>query len=453
MNNFNLNTLCSTSSWLVRLQGLLAHPVLPSFCIAALCFPFSVAASNVALTVALIFAVLSGGWWQGIRIFFASFPLLGVCFISYFVLMIAGLLWSLDVHWGVHVLGRQWYWLLIPALVASMADKQKRNIFLWALSAGLTANLLFCVLQMLGYVSITTVQGSSINDATGHIGHVGFGVIYGLWAAWLIFIGLHLHGIKRWCVWVLACWGYMMVFAAQGRSGYVVALLLVIVVLFKSFKGISILRPFAMISGVLVLTISILFFGFGKDRVHGAWIVVSGANQSVTDQSITLSQSAVNYRLYMWKTALSIWNDNKLIGVGTGGFPTAVRVIYDEGQLDLNAFGGHEQNILMAHPHNQYLLNLVRWGPVGLLALLALLFFWIKEGWAEPWNRPAASGAVLMSLSGLALAIAGLFEPSMEEHFSAIFVVLLLGSGLAQSHDMIRNQETEMESHTMANLQ
>jgi len=443
MDNFNLDTSSSASSWFVRLQGLLAYSVLPSFCIAALCFPFSVAASNLALTVALMFAVLSGGWWQGIRIFYARSPLLGVCFISYFVLMIAGLLWSMDVHWGLHILGRQWFWLLVPALIASMTDKQRRNIFLWAVSVGLTANLLFCVLQILGYVTITSVQGSSINDATGYIGHIGFGVIYGVWAAWLIFIGLHLQGIKRWCIWGLACWGYIMVFAAQGRSGYVVALLLVMVVLFKLFQGISILRPLAMIFGVLVLTISILFFGFGKDRVYGAWIVISGANQSVADQRLTLSKAAINYRLYMWKTALSVWSDHKLIGVGTGGFPAAVRAIYDEGNLDLNAFGGHEQKILMAHPHNQYLLNLVRWGPIGLLSLCALLFFWIKEGWAEPWDRSVAGGAVLTSLSGLALAVAGLFEPSMEEHFSAIFVVLLLGTGLAQNHDMIQKQETE----------
>jgi len=427
---------------IVRLQALCAYPVFPGLCIAVVLFPFSVAACNVVSGLVLVFALLSGILWQGIRVFVVNSTTLGLCFIAYFLLMIGGLLWSIDFHWGLHVLGRQWYWLLLPVLIVSLAEPEKRKNFLLMISVGLTVNLVFCVLQAFEYVSVTTVSGSSANDATGHIGHIGFGLIYGVWAAWLTFIGLHLHGIRRWSVWGLACWAYIMVFAAQGRSGYVVAILMLMVVLFKSLQGISMVRLLSLMMGMLMLAASVLFFGFGKDRIYGAWVAVNSIGQvSIDKTQASPSSSAINYRFYMWKTALSIWGDHKLAGVGTGGFPAAVRERYDVGRLDLNAFGGHEQKVLMAHPHNQYLLNLVRWGPVGLLVFLALLFLWVKEGWTQSWRSPAEGGRVMISLSGLMLAIAGLFEPSMEEHFSAVFAVLLLGTGLAQSYEMTRKKE------------
>jgi len=423
----------------VKVQGFCAYPIFPCLCLAAVLFPFSVAACNIALGLALGLAFLSGILWQGICIFSVKFPALGLCFIIYFLFLVGGLFWSIDFHWGVHVLGRQWYWLLLPVLVVSLAEPKKRNYFLWAISVGLTANLVFCMLQMFEYVSVTTVAGSNANDPTGHIGHIGFGVIYGTWAGLLLHTGLKSDGIKRWLACAGASWAYFMVFTTQGRSGYIVALLLLIIVLFQWYRGISFLRPFVFVCGVLLLTASMLFVGMGKDRISGAWLAVSGMEQTGIDKNLEPSVKTVEFRFYMWKVALSIWQDHQTIGVGTGGFPAAVRAVYEAGNLDLKAFNGYPQKILMAHPHNQYLLDLVRWGPLGLLSLCVLLFFWIKEGWSGSWRSSSSSGLVLISLSGLSLAVSGLFEPAMEEHFSAIFAVLLFGTGLAQSHDMIRN--------------
>jgi len=158
---------------LVKVQGFCTYPIFPCLCIAAVLFPFSVAACNIALGLALGLAFLSGMLWQGARVFAVNYPALGFCFIVYFLFLVGGLLWSIDFHWGLHVLGRQWYWLLLPVLVVVLAEPKKRKYFLLAISVGLTANLGFCVLQMFEYVSVATVAGSSANDPTGHIGILG----------------------------------------------------------------------------------------------------------------------------------------------------------------------------------------------------------------------------------------------------------------------------------------
>ena len=91
---------------------------------------------------------------------------------------------------------------------------------------------------------------------------------------------------------------------------------------------------------------------------------------------------------------------------------------------------GMEFAVPLVHPHNQYLLSMVRWGVVGLLALLALLCFWIRTGTASPWRDRVA--LPLVTLTGVALLVDGLSTASLEEHFSTIFALILLATGLSE---------------------
>jgi len=415
-----------------RLQVYCARPVLPLLIIAALLFPFSVAISNLALGLVLFFALLSGLLWQGMRICYTAFRKLSFCFGIYFLLMIMGLGWSLDLSWGLHVLGHQWFWLLVPVLVAALAERRYYHFFLLALSVGLTAHLIVCVLQMFSYLSIAT-DGSSARDATGYIGHVGFGMVYGVWAAWLLCVGLSFSGYRRWAIWSLAGWAYIMIFAAQGRSGYVVAAVMVMAVLFTCYKGRSRWRQLAITSGFIALIAVVFSLGPGHERLQGTWQALSGQQQEQLDQAGDVASKATSYRLYMWQTAVRVWQDYPLAGVGTGGFPAAVELMTAAGQVDTGKYRSNpEIGAGLAHPHNQYLLDLARWGPVGLLCLLGLLYFWVHQGWIEPWRY--AAGAPLIGLSGLSLVVYGVFEPGMEEHFSAIYAALMLASGLARIH-------------------
>jgi len=415
-----------------RWQDYCARPVLPLLIIAALLFPFSVAISNLALGLVLFFGLISGLFWQGVRICYTCFRNLSLSFGIYFLLMIAGLTWSLDVSWGLHVLGRQWFWLLIPVLVAALAEVRYYRFFLLAISVGLTAHLIVCVLQMFSWLSIAT-DGSSARDATGYIGHVGFGMVYGVWAAWLLCVGLRCSGYRRWAIWSLAGWAYMMIFAAQGRSGYIVAAVLAIAVLFTCYRGRSVWRPLAIASCFITLIAVVLALGPGNERLQGTWQALSGQQQQQLDQAGDFASKATQYRWYMWQTAVQVWQDYPLAGVGTGGFPAAIEQMTAAGRVDTGQYRiDPEVGAGLAHPHNQYLLDLARWGPVGLLCLLVLLYFWVRQGWIKPWRH--AAGAPLIGLSGLSLVVYGIFEPGMEEHFSAIFAALMLAAGLARMH-------------------
>ena len=390
-------------------------------CIAALAFPFSVGVTNVALGLVLFVGVFSGIWWQGVKQCWSSSRHLILVLTIYFALMFLGVIWSLDPNGGVRIIGRQWFWLLVPIIAFLLNQEKWRNYFLASLSAGLALNLGYCILQMLGYVEVTT-DGSSFQNPTGHIGHIGFGEVYGVWASWLLYLGWQRQGGWRWMLWSYAAWAYVMVFSAQGRGGYIVALSLMIVVIFERFRGHHPWRPIAMALSVVVVVALIFAMGPGKERWQLAWDSLSQVVSSESNHSVESAQrTSIGQRIEMIKTSIEIWQAYPWLGAGTGGVPKAVI-----------ALGDHEngaQRLQFAHPHNQYLFNLARWGIAGLLIFLAVFYFWLREGWKQNWNSSIAFP--LITLAGAGLMIHGLFAPAMEEHFAGVLTALLLGAGLS----------------------
>ncbi len=391
-------------------------------CLAILCFPFSVAATNIFLGSALASGMLTGIWWLGIKRLWNDYRGLCIALFVYLILVCTGLLWSIDVDWGIRILARHWFWLLLPVVVIVLTDQRNRYAFLMAMSVGLTANLVFCVLQANGLVASPAVAGSTMVNATGHIGHTSFGFIYGIWAAWLLHLGLVISGKSRWLLWGLAIWSLVMVFLAQGKGGYIVSSLMILLVAGKWMQE---TRNRTMLIAVLILLAALISFGPGKARFQGVSEVLTGNvhQQMTADQENAVSSVAA--RLAWWKMSYEIWLKQPWIGVGTGGFPKAAAA-WQAQQASPQPFA-----VALVHPHNQYLLSLVRWGVGGLFLLLALLYFWMKTGLSPPWRGRVS--LPLIALTGSALFIDGFSTSSLEEHFSTIFALVLLGVGLSES--------------------
>jgi len=391
-------------------------------CLAMLCFPFSVAASNVLLALVLATGVFSGCWWMGVTRLWSEYRLFSASLLAYLTLACLGLLWSLDPAWGVQILARHWFWLLLPIVVISLLCHRNRYMLLAAMSLGMAANLVFCVLQANGLIESPAVAGSTLVNATGHIGHTSFGFMYGIWAAWLLHLGLVVAGRARWLLWGLALWALVMVFLAQGKSGYIVSLILIIVVAAMWLREAASRSMIAAFAAVLLVLLMFMTFGPGKERMQGTYEVLSGHVQQQLSASQENAVSSVTARLAWWKMSYDLWLEKPLLGVGTGGFPQAARLWQEQ----------HGEVVLgLVHPHNQYLFNMVRWGGIGLLLLLLLLYSWIRSGFIHPWRSSVAMP--LVALTGMALLVDALSTESLEEHFSTIFALVLAGAGLSES--------------------
>jgi O-antigen ligase len=388
-------------------------------CMAALFFPFSVAIANISLALALISGLISLQLWQGIICLWQQYRSLTLAIFVYLALVFFGVFWSIDKEIGLEIIGHLWLWLLLPLVLMVMDDKWWRNRFLLSLSIALTAHLFFCVLQMFGIADVDTA-GSSLYDATGYIGHISFGIVYGVWSGWLIHYGWLQHGWKRFVPWLLACWGLTMVFAAQGRSGYLVATAMLMIVFWKHLiSGQSLKRMFAVLAVFAALGI-IIIAGPGKERIESTISGLQAAQHGDMEQ--------VEARWLIWLSAIELWKQQPLTGIGTGGYVKTAKQFKTQ-----NPEHPYFKRIY-SHIHNTYLQSLVQWGPVGIIVILMLFMLWIREGVRQPWSTDHASCMAL--LSGLALVIHGMSSLSLEEHFSTIFAIFMLGTGLAsnQSH-------------------
>lgn len=404
-----------------KTDGLHGEPCLTGvigilLCIAALVYPFSVAATNVVLGGAIILGILSGRWLTGARLLWVEHRWFTVAILSYLGLMLIGVLWSNNHILGMRKVGHQWFWLLLPVLVAVLSNTIWRHRFLFSLSLGLALHLGLCVLQIFGYAEGTTAGGSGMDDPTGHIGHIGFGFVYGLWAAWLLHWGWLKTGWWRAVSWLLATWAWLMVFLAQGRSGYLISLVLLLLVVGKHLLEGHGWKRVSAVFGLILLMVAMLAMGPGKSRLLTTW----GNIQAIHHGDVR----AAGGRWSLWLGAVEVWKKHPLTGVGTGGYEAEAAQVFSE----------HPEYIFKAdHPHNSYLLAMDRWGTGGLVILLMLLYLWIRSGWRIDWNLYLS--APLISLSGVALAIHSLSSSAFEEHFSAVLALLLLGAGLSEQTD------------------
>ncbi|MDX8408587.1 MAG: O-antigen ligase family protein [Mariprofundales bacterium] len=386
-------------------------------CLTGLLLPFSIAASNVVFGLMLLLTLISGQWWQGGLWLRHHYPWLLRAWLGYMALLVLGLLWSPDLQWGLHVLSKYWSWLLVPAMVGLLAARPKKqeSVMLFA-SIGLLLHLLLCTMQWFGLLPNLNPGVSSSADATGMLGRIGFGLIYGVWSAWLLHRGLHALGWQRLLCWGIALWAVVMVFLAQGRSGYLIVLLLAALLSRKLlFYHVSRWRFWlsALLVGML-LAVSVWQSDGLRHRVKWTAHSMQQAEQGNFGQS--------EARLVMWYGALRGWQAHPVLGVGTGGFPSLSKAMAQQyGIL-------YDGRSYAAHPHQMYLLDLARWGPLGLLALVGFFIAWVSIGWRNMEQSPYNT---LVVASGVALALHGLSAPSLEEYYGSIYGALFLAIGLA----------------------
>ena len=116
-------------------------------------------------------------------------------------------------------------------------------------------------------------------------------------------------------------------------------------------------------------------------------------------------------RVYSYQTALALWCDHKLVGVGKPDLQAEMArryaVLYPE--IDAKAY------IL---PHNQYIYNLAAYGCIGLfLFCLGLFYPW---WWARRQHTP------LLVIQYVSLALSFLVEYTLETQIGVAFAVFFL---------------------------
>ena len=170
-------------------------------------------------------------------------------------------------------------------------------------------------------------------------------------------------------------------------------------------------RQWKRAGGLLVIllllpTFSYVAFPTFRNKLYNTQEDVSKVRESSSGKHFSIAA-----RVYSYRTALAVWRDNKLVGVGKPDLPNEMARRYAVIYPDLTP----EFYIL---PHNQYLYNLAAYGALGLLVFCVGLFY--PAWWAR--RKPAP----LLLAQYVIIALSFLVEYTLETQIGLAFVVFFL---------------------------
>ncbi|MBF9219519.1 O-antigen ligase family protein [Hymenobacter ruricola] len=154
--------------------------------------------------------------------------------------------------------------------------------------------------------------------------------------------------------------------------------------------------------------LSYLAFPTFRNKVYNTQEDVGKVKQTDASEGKNFSIAA---RVYSYKSALAVWQDNKWVGVGKADLEGEMAKRYVKLYPEMTS----EFYIM---PHNQYLYNLAAFGTLGFVVFLVGMFY--PAWWARRKHAP------LLLAQYVSIALSFLVEYTLETQIGLAFVVFFL---------------------------
>gem|GEM_PF-5426549 len=384
-------------------------------------YPFSIAAFSFFFGLMVVFSLIRfESFRNGIHVCWYGYRSISIGVLCIIALNIVGILWSDDTDTANHKILKQINWLIVPVVIgiSSFIPKLRKYIFI-VFSIALFVHLVVCTCQYLGLISITG-QGSNQGDPAGFIGHLSFGFVYSIWAGALLIAAQNFNLKWRVVCYLLAVYAVFSIFVTEGRSGYLLAFVMLILVLWKAFFHQKIMLKLTAVFLVIILFILLVFFSAPfQDELQQTMKGIT----SYINGDWRLSEP----RLKIWLTSIELWKSSPYFGIGTGDYYNdAYNLLQKTEFMHLRTWSSY-----YSHPHNEFLFSLVRWGPIGLLAFIYLCWAWLGTGWKKDWQHDTMN-AYLCTSSALAVIIHGVTEVSLNGKLTLVYAILILAFSMTK---------------------
>ncbi|KWH18077.1 O-antigen ligase family protein [Burkholderia multivorans] len=391
-----------------------------AFAVIALCMvPVSTALTNVFCALFAVALIVSPEFWRNLRTLVTEPASLAA------LLILAAL--ALSVTYTVAPHDKAWNWvakydklLLLPFAMLAFRHSGWAPIVRRCWFGTLCVILLLSTTNYLGLTAIGPAHPFSLPVSRAwvfknHIAAGMFGALLFYQAADLALAAR--TALSRTAYAAVAAWALVNVFVMlQGRTGQIVALLLMLVV---AVRFVLLLRRQSawragLAAGALLLAAAALVVA--ASTIHGGRLAQIASEVQQYRQSDAVTSAGL--RLEWYKKGLQLYLARPAIGYGAGGLEfefqkLAAGKTAAEGQLTSN-------------PHNEYMLMAVQLGTVGVL-LLVNLVVQIARGSAtlDPRSRHLLLGwLVIFTIGSLANSLLLDFA---EGHLTMLLAGILLG--------------------------
>lgn len=311
-----------------------------------------------------------------------------------------GLLWTNDIAGGLGLAKKSYYWLFAFA-IASMDISRKHIITL--LNAFLVGLLLISIISLLQFAGAVPLLKWLPTIFSGKSITVSLLLVFGMLI--LSFYFSKAENVKsKILISSLILLFFIALSVGTGRAGYLAYILLSPVVMYNIFDK----KIIKVIAGTAI-TISVLFLSPSvQQRTDLMFSDISNYQRMDTNTSVGL-------RLHMWTGAVKIFLENPVIGVGTGGYQSAMKK-YETPNLAAIYRD-------FSDPHNSYLYMAANFGILGIISLFWLFTGLLKNGWR---NRHNITGFAILSYT-LVLMIGSLTGTQILSFATAVLFAVFTG--------------------------
>jgi O-antigen ligase len=333
----------------------------------AFLMPLTVFGGNLIIVLICFIWLLSGRYKEKLRqILKSKFLIYSIIF---YLLHVVGMLWTEDLEWGLHMLHKMWYFILLLPILFTIVDKDYINKYIQAFL--LAISITEVASYLVWFEVVKPFKNASVIDPTPFMSHVSYNPILAF-AIYLvyhqIFLNKSIDKIKLFIFSFFAITMTVNMFITGGRAGHIMYFVMVSILIYQFFNA----NKIKSIIAVMIIIPSIFFTAYQssyyfKDRVDAAVINTLNYNQN--------PDTSVGLRITYAVNSFEIIKENPFFGVGTGDF----RLEYKEINQKNTPYLPNTTN-----PHNMYTLVLTEFGLIGLISLLLIFYQQFKFSYSAP---------------------------------------------------------------------
>lgn len=378
--------------------------ILSKYCVVALGFiiPISTALTYPVLLLLMLSWFLSGAVKEKTQFIWQNAIARSV-FLFYGILVVGTFYSKAPLQDITEMFGKMAKLLYIPFLLPLMIEEKWRRLTIKAFIAAMMLTLVLSLLKVYAHLPIYHTRFSNACVFKDHIYTnllMAFATyVIGHYTLSRIQQGLR-NGQKYMLYGLIAALIYYVLFMSEGRSGYVVFVVLWLLFFCQRFKFKGIFW------GTLALSLLMGIVFVSSNSFQTRFLQISN---DVAHYKMQETKTAVGQRIEYTRETLNLALERPWFGFGTGSFKTT----YEE-HAKKNAMQ------ITKNPHNEYLNIMLQLGMMGLIAFLALLFRILKNSYQLPLiEKHWAQGALA------AIAI-GCFANSWIMDFTAGYFFVLM---------------------------
>lgn len=329
--------------------------------ILAFLMPLTVFGANLIIVIILFLWFLTGNYKLKFYQIFDN--KLMVASIVFFAIHVIALLWTEDILWGLHIVHKMWYFLLLLPILYTIVKKEyiKHYVNSFLLALVITVFLSY----LIWFEIIPPFKEANVFDPTPFMSHVSYNPIL-LFGIYLVYhetiFNKNLSKLKIFFYSIVALAMSFNMFITLGRAGQVAFFLMVTIFIFQCFRHQKIKAFFLML-----IILPSIFFGayqtsdYFKLRVNNTVTAMYTFNEdNFTSLGIRLTYSINSWELI---------KKNPLFGVGTGDLPNELNKINKKNSPNMPP---------TTNPHNMYVLVMVELGLLGFVSLMSILYYQVR---------------------------------------------------------------------------